>query len=328
MKPAKVFVILFLLGAFAAPLPIGAQQAGRVYRIGILSAGSARIGIPLSSVFLEALRERGWAEGRNLRIEWRFAEGKVERLRGFAQALVRLKVDLILAPQESAAFAAREETRTIPIVFDFVPDPVASGLVQSLARPGGNVTGLTSSAGYEFFGKQLELLKEAVPKAVRVAVLGNPALRSPALREEVERAARALGLELKFAGALGPEEINRAFEGVARWRADALLIMTDPVIFPHRRRVTDLAARFRLPAMYASMGYIEAGGLMSYGTDRADLRRRAAAYVDKILKGAKPAELPVEQPTKFELVINLKAAKTLALTIPPSLLARADKVIE
>jgi putative ABC transport system substrate-binding protein len=331
MRPRTIALILTLaLGMLAAPLAADGQQKGKVYRIGFMSTSSYEAaGRPLQ-VFLRALKELGWVEGQNLLIEWRWAEGNLERLPAFAAELVRLNVDLIVAVQPDGALAAKKETQRIPIVFVLDPDPVARGLVASLARPGGNITGLTTTPTLEIYGKQVELLKETVPAASRVAVLRNAAraaFNAPALRE-VERAARSLGLTLQIHEVRGPEEFDRAFEAMAREQADALFVLADPVFWFHRRRLADLHARHRLPAMHTVRDHVEAGGLASYGVDFADLARRSATYVDKILKGAKPADLPVEQPTKFELVINLKTAKALGLTIPQSILIRADQVIE
>ncbi len=330
MKPAFRAVALLTLALLAAPLVAEAQQPGKVYRIGYMSIPSRQSAERLLPIFLEALRERGWVEGRNLLIEWRWAEGKLERLPDFAAELVRLNVDLIVAPQPDSALAAKNATRTIPIVFMFPADPVADGLVASLARPGGNATGLTSTPTLDILGKRLDLLKQAVPKASRVAVLSNPAraaaLVAPMLRE-VERAARSLRLELQVLGVRGPEDFDRAFEAMTREGANALFVLPDAMLFVHRQRLIDLEAKHRLPTMHSVREFVESGALMAYGVDLAWHMRRAAFYIDRILKGAKPADLPVEQPTKFELVINLKTAKALGLTIPQSVLLRADEVI-
>jgi ABC-type uncharacterized transport system substrate-binding protein len=264
-------------------------------------------------------------------IEYRDAEGKPERLSALAAELVALKVDVIVAAGAPHALAVKQTTRTIPIVFAVAADPVTDGLVTSLARPGGNVTGL-SSFGPELVGKRLELLRQAVPGVSRVAVLWQPGgsgeRTDKDMLKRAEVAARALGVRLQFVEARGPADIDRAFSDMTRERADALIVLGSPMFFAERRRLVDLAAKHRLPALYSARDSVDAGGLMSYGQNFADLFRRAATYVDKILKGAKPADLPVEQPTKFELVINLRTAKALGLTIPPSLLARADQVIE
>ncbi len=264
-------------------------------------------------------------------IEYRDAEGKLERLPALAAELVALKVDVIVAPNTPAALAAKHATRTLPIVFIGAGDPVTSGLVTSLARPGGNVTGL-SVLSTELVGKWLELLKQAVPGVSRVAVLWQPGAMDERtdkeMQKEAEVAAQALGVRLQFVEARGPADFDRAFSDMTRARAGALTVRPAPMFISERRRLVDLAAKNRLPAVYAWREFVDAGGLMAYGPNLADLYRRAATYVDKILKGAKPADLPVEQPTKFELVINLKTAKALGLTIPPSVLARADEVIQ
>jgi putative ABC transport system substrate-binding protein len=281
-------------------------------------------------IFLRALRDLGWIEGRNLLVEWRWADGKVERLSGFAAELTKLNVDLIVAPQSDSALAAKRATRTIPIVHVVAGDPVADGLVTSVARPGGNVTGLTATPSPEIVGKGLELLKQATG-ASRVAVLWNPARNYPAVGlalREVNTAARVLGVQLQVLEARGPDQFEPAFVSMVRGQAAALLTLTDSMFWLHRRRLAELEAKHRLPTMHDLREFVEAGSLMSYGPDLADLFRRAATYVDKILKGAKPADLPVEEPTKFDFVINLKTAKTLGLTIPQSLVLRADQVIE
>jgi putative ABC transport system substrate-binding protein len=281
--------------------------------------------------FRQGLRDLGYVEGRNVVIEYREAEGKYDRLPALAAELVALKVDVILAGGTPATLAAKPATRTLPIVFAAVADPVTSGLVTSLARPGGNVTGLSVLAP-ELVGKCLELLKQAVPGVSRVAVLWHPG----ALGERTEKdmlkgadvAARALGVRLQFLGTRGPDEFDRAFSDMTRARAGALTVLGSAMFLTERGRLVDLAAKHRLPAVYPWREGADAGGLMAYRPNVADLFRRAATYVDKILKGAKPGDLPVEQPTKFELVINLKTAKALGLTIPPSVLGRADEVIQ
>ena len=322
--------LIIALGILLPPLAAGAEQPGKVWRIGYMSIPSRQSAEHLLPIFLEALRERGWVEGRNLLIEWRWAEGKLERLPDFAAELVRLNVDLIVAPQTDSALAAKNATRTTPIVFMFPADPVAVGLVASLARPGGNATGLTGTPTLDIYGKQLELLKETIPKASRVAVLSNAAraaLQAPAL-SEVERASRSLGLELQVLGVQGPEDFDRAFEAMTRKQADALFVLADSMLWLHRQRLAHLAATHRLPTMHSQREHVESSGLMAYGVDLAWHVRRAPFYIDRILKGANPANLPVEQPTKFELVINLKTAKALGLTIPQSVLIRADEVIQ
>ena len=323
----RVFIGMLGGGLLAAPFAAEAQQAGKVYRIGYLSAPTRESVEHVLQAFLRALRELGWVEGQNLIIEYRWAEGKIERLPALAAELVQRKVDLIVAPATSAVLAAKNATSSIPIVMIFPINPVELKLVASLARPGGNVTGTTFTPTPEIFGKHLELLKEAIPQASRVAILYHPAeAGSPRLLKEVEAAARSLRVQLQRLGTRGPEEFDSAFAAMARERADGLLVFGN--FISHRTRLTELAAKYHLPTMYAQGEYVAAGGLMAYGVKMADFVGRAAVYVDKILKGAKPADLPVEQPTKFELVINLKTAKALGLTIPQSLLLRADEVIQ
>ena len=315
-------------GFLVAPLAAEAQQASKVARIGHLTLNRAR-NSHLREAFLQGLRDLGYAEGRNLVIEYRDAEGKPERLPALAAELVALKVDVIVAASAFPALAAKQATRTLPIVFIDVSDPVTDGFVTSLARPGGNVTGLSSLV---LVGKRLELLTQAVPGVSRVAVLWQPGATGERtekdLLKEAEVAARALGVRLQFVEARSPADFDRAFSDMTRARDGALTMLGGVMFFNERRRLVDLAAKNRLPAVYPRTEYVDAGGLMAYGPNQADLNRRAATYVDKILKGAKPGDLPVEQPTKFELVINLKTAKTLGLTIPPSLLLRADEVIQ
>jgi putative ABC transport system substrate-binding protein len=315
-----------------ASLAAEAQPTGKIYQIGYLAAGwgSGTAYLRPLEAFRQGLRELGWVEGQNVLIEYRFAEGRLERLPGLAEELVRLKVDVIAASPTPAALAAKNATRTIPIVGMSLTEPIAVGLVASLARPGGNVTGVAYGFDTDIFGKQLELLKEVIPKVRRVAVLSNPS-NSPAqplIMSSVERAARSLGLQLQLLEARGPGEFDGAFAVMAKERAGALLVTGDPMFFLHRARLAELAVKNRLPSMSTQGQWVEAGGLMSYGPSFPDLYRRAATYVDKILKGARPADLPIEQPTKFELVINLKTAQALGLTIPRSLLQRADQVIE
>jgi putative ABC transport system substrate-binding protein len=313
------------LGAvLAAPLAAEAQQAGKVYRIGILANVSGDIWGP----FIEGLRDLGYVEGQNITIEFRSSEAKYERLPDLAAELVRLKVDVIVAPADENVVVAKQATRTIPIVMAGSGDPVGGGLVASLAQPGGNVTGLSLSAP-ELAGKQLQLLKETVPRVSRVAVLLNPTNRAGhSLLGEAKVAAQSLRVQLQILEARRPDEFQSVFAAMARERAGALLVFPDGMFLLQRTRITDFAAKSSLPAMYGRREFVDAGGLMSYASSLGYNLRRAAAYVDKILKGAKPGDLPIEQPTKFELVINLKTAKALGLTIPPSLLARADQVIE
>jgi putative ABC transport system substrate-binding protein len=306
------------LGLLAAPLASPAQQSpGKTARIGFLFFVTSP---SLNEAFRQGLRELGYVEGQNIVIEYRSADGKDERLPGLAAELVRLKVDVIVAASPPATEAAKRATSTIPIVFAVSGDPVAEGLVASLARPGGNITGLATISP-ALVGKQLEMLKGVVPKASRLAVLQNPSnqghLRS--LRQ-AEGAARALGVQLQIVEGRTPSEIEAAFAAMSSQRAGGVLVLRDALFRVQRAQIVALAAKSRLPAVYGLREEAEAGGLLAYGANVAQLFRRAATYVDKILKGAKPADLPVEQPTKFELVINLKTAKALGLTIPPSLL--------
>ena len=317
-----IFVTLAPCGAVAA-----AQQPTKIPRIGFLAATSLSTNPARIEAFRQGLRELGYVEGKNIVIEWRFAEGKADRLAGFAAELVRLKVDVIVSGGSTATRAAKEATSTIPIVMAQDNDPVGNGFVTSLARPGGNVTGLAALRS-ELSGKRLELLKEIVPKLSRVAVLGSSTNPGNAQSlKEVELAARAIGVQLQYVDVRGPKDIETAFKEASKGRADAVLVLAGPVFNSPRSQVVDLAAKSRLPAIYDRRDFGEAGGLMSYGTNVVDLDHRAATYVDKIFKGAKPADLPVEQPKKFELIINLKAAKQIGLTIPPNVLARADRVI-
>jgi putative tryptophan/tyrosine transport system substrate-binding protein len=329
MLDRRTFIGGVVGGLLAAPLAAGAQQAGKVYRIAYLSAPTRESVEQVLQAFLRTLRELGWVEGQNLIIEYRWAEGKIERLPALAAELVQLKVDVIVAPAGSAALAAKNATSSIPIVMIFPADPVELRLIASLARPGGNVTGTTSTPGPEIFGKQLQFLKETIPNATRVAVLWNPADPRVAPRmNELEVSARTLHFHLQHMEARGPEEFDSAFAAMARERAEALLVSRGATFLAHRTRIAELAAKGRLPTMYSYRENVEAGGLMAYAVNMTDFIGRAALYVDKILKGAKPADLPVEQPTKFALIINLKAAKALGLTIPQSLLLRADEVIQ
>ena len=324
----RTFLSALTGSLLAAPLAAGAQQVGKVSRIGYLSAGSDTANPRVREAFRQGLRELGWVEGQNIIIEYRWAEGRFDRLPDLAAELVRLKVDVLVAAPTPAALAAKNATGTIPIVGMSLTDPIGLGLVASLARPGGNVTGVSYSVGAEIFGKDLELLKEVVPRVRRVAVLSNPASPArPLTISNVKDAARSLGLQLQLLEARGPRDFDGAFAAMAKERVGALLVVTDPAFIPHRARLVDLAVKNRLPSIFTQREDAEAGGLMSYGPRLSDLHRRGATYVDKILKGAKPADLPVEQPTKFELVINLKTAKALGLTIPQSLLGRADEVI-
>ena len=304
-----------------------AQQPTKVPRIGYLTATSLSAIACRTEAFRQGLRELGYVEGKNIVIEWRSSEGKADRLPGLAAELVRLKVDVIVSGGPTATGSAKEATVTIPIVMAFDNDPVGSGFVASLARPGGNITGL-STLSPEISGKQLELLREIVPRLSRVAVLGNsPNPGNAQVLKEMELAAGAFGVKLQYLDVLSPKDIETAFRAASKGRADAVLALASAVLISQRAQIADLAIKSRLPAIYERREYVEAGGLMTYGVSITDLDRRAATYVDKILKGTKPADLPVEQPKKFEFIINLKAAKQIGLTIPPNVLVRADKVI-
>jgi putative ABC transport system substrate-binding protein len=317
------------LGLLAAPLAAEAQQAGRVPRIGFLVLTSPSSASRLLDAFRQGLRELGWVEGQNIVIDYRFAEGKYDRLPDLAAELVWLKVDVIAAGPTPPALAAKNATGTIPIVMTVAAHPVELGLVASLARPGGNVTGLSYDVGLETIVKGLELLKEALPKVRRVAILWNAVNPAQALViRDINAAARSSGVQLQLLGVRGPSEFDGAFAAMAKHRVEAVLVVADSLFNLHRAQLADLAAKNRLPSMHGLRENVEAGGLMSYGPSLVATYRRAAVFVDKILKGAKPSELPVEQPTKFDLVINLKTAKALGLTIPQSLLLRADQVIE
>ena len=316
-------LLLLTIGTFAQ-----AQQPKKVPRIGVLWLYSPAIASPFAEAFRQGLRELGYVEGKSIVIEYRHAEGKYDRLPSLAAELVRLNVDIIVTASTQAAQAGQQATRSIPIVMTVVSDPVESGLVSSLARPGGNVTGL-SLMHPELSGKRLELLKEVIPKLSRVAVLSNlsnPII--PPLLRETEAAARALGVQLQVVEVRGPTEFDSAFGAMTRDRAGALVVLPDGIFQNERRRIAALAAKSRLPAIYAWREAVDAGGLMAYGASVPDIFRRAAVYVDKILKGTKPADLPVEQPTKFEFLVNLKTAKQIGVTIPPNVLARADKLIK
>jgi ABC-type uncharacterized transport system substrate-binding protein len=323
------FLLTSLVGALAAPLAAEAQQPGKVYRVGILGEkASDPSEVRLWQVFRMAMRERGWVEGKNLLIESRWAEGNPARLSELAADLVRLKVDLIVTRGSIYTHAARTATSSVPIVFTMHADPEKTGHVASLARPGGNITGL-SILMTDLNVKGLELLTATVPGAKHIAVLGTPDMPSytPSLKA-LQEAARRFQLQLRTVVARTGAELESAFSAMVREHAQAVLVLGFGPYMAARQRIAELALRHRLPTFFSWRDHVEAGGLMSYGPDLSDLLRRAAIYVDKIFKGAKPGELPVEQPTKFELVINMRTAKALGLTIPPSLLARADRVIE
>jgi putative ABC transport system substrate-binding protein len=305
-----------------------AQQTKKVPRIGYLNGASPSAISARIEAFRQGLRELGYVEGKNIVIEWRHAEGKLDRLPALAAELVRLKVDIIVSAGSTSTRSVKEATVTIPIVMTQDSDPVGSGHVASLARPGGNITGLANLSP-ELSGKQLELLKEIVPRLSRVAVLGTSTRPATAQAlKEIELAAGALKVKLQYLDVLSSKDIETAFRAASKGRADAVLVLASPVFTSQRTQIVELAVKSRLPAIYDRREFVEDGGLMTYGVNVIDLDRRAATHVDKILKGAKPADLPVEQPTDFDLVINLKTAKQIGLTIPPNVLARADKVIK
>ena len=323
-------LLRFILAALLVGFGVAeAQQPTKILRIGFLAAATPATAAHLLEAFKQGLHEHGYVEGQNVVLELRFGEGKAEQFPILAAELVRLKVDVIVALTNPVIDAVRQATQTIPIIMPAASDPVGAGFVASLARPGGNITGLT---GYspELNGKRLEILKEAFPKLSRVALLLSPNFPGSTLDlKETESAARALGLRMQPLEVRDDSDIDRSFKAMIKERADALTMFPGhPVLFVNRKKIVELAANHRLPAMYSLIEFVEAGGLMFYGPDLLVGYRRAADYVDKILKGAKPAELPVEQPTKFDLVINLKTAKQIALTIPPNVLARADRVIK
>jgi len=325
-KKVTGFTVSALLYAFC--LSAEAQQTGKIPRIGFLEATSASTIPARLEAFRQGLLELGYVEGKNIHIDYRWAEGKFDRLPNLASELVSLKVDVIVTGGPTAIPPAKKATATVPIVMSFDSDPVGSGFVASLAHPGGNITGL-SSLSPEISGKQLELLKEIVPKLTRVAVLGTSTRPGHAhALKEVELAAGTLAVQLQYVDVRDSKDIGTAFRAAAKGRAEAVLVLGGPVFILQRTQVADLAVKNRLPAIYDRREVVEDGGLLSYGVSLLDLHRRSATYVDKILKGAKPADLPVEQPTKFEFIINLKAAKQIGLTIPPNVLARADKVIK
>jgi putative ABC transport system substrate-binding protein len=312
---------------FALPFPAQAQQGMKIPRIGFLNALSLSTYSGRIEAFRQGLRELGYVEGKNIVIELRSVEGKLDRVSELAAELVRLKVDVIVTSGPTATRAAKEATSTIPIVMGFDNDPVGNGFVASLARPGGNITGL-STLGPEISGKQLELLKETVSRLSRVAVLGTSTTPGYAqVLKEIELAAGVLKVKLQYLDVLDPKDIEAAFGAASKGRADAVLVLVSAVFASQRKQLADLAVKSRLPAIYPNSDNVDAGGLMSYGTSYTDLFRRAATYVDKILKGRTPADLPVEQPMKFEFIINLNAAKAIGLTVPPNVLVRATKVI-
>jgi putative tryptophan/tyrosine transport system substrate-binding protein len=326
-KAAALSILVPVVMLLAVAVVAEAQQPKKVPRIGYLSNASASANSPRLEAFRQGLRELGYVEGKNIVIEARFAEGKLDRLLALAAELVRLNVDIIVTGATVPTGAAKEATATIPIVMTNDGDPVGAGFVTSLARPGGNITGL-ANFNPELTGKRLELLKEIIPQLARVAVFGTSSTPGNAqVLRETELAAGAFGVKLQYLDIQGPKDIETVFRAASKGRADAILVLSGPLLNSHRTQIVDLAAKNRLAAIYPNSFWTEVGGLMTYSVSRTDMDRRAATYVDKILKGAKPADLPVQQPTKFEFIINLKAAKQIGLTIPRNVLARADKVI-
>ena len=321
----------FIAGAASivvAPLAAKAQPAGRVWQIGFLGAETASTNRHFLDAFRLGMRERGYVEGQNLTIEERWAEGRNEHFHDLVAELIRLKMDVIVPVSTVAARESKDLTRTTPIVF-IAADPVKSGLVSSLGRPGGNLTGLSLTLGEEFAGKWLDLLVEAIPKLSRVAILWNPTNPSnESFLKAVQISARSFRTTLQLQGVADPSQFDSAFRAIAEAHAQALIVFVDPLTVRHRARIVELATKSRLPTIYGFREFVDAGGLMAYGPNVSGACRRAAVYVDKILKGAKPGDLPVEQVTQFEFVINLETAKALRLTIPPALLARADQVIQ
>jgi len=325
----RAFVVAMAGGLLTAPLTAAAQQAGKVFRIGLLDYSAPDAGRQAWwSAFRQEMRQLGYVEGQNVTFEPRWAQGDLDRVLKLAAELVGLKVDVIVTGGQSAAIAAKRATSTIPIVMGTGSDPVAVGLVASLRQPGGNVTGMTS-INSELSAKRLELLRNVAPRASRIAILWDESDTGSHLNvEETEAAAKRLGLTMHSVPVRRPAGLEAAFAAVVRGRAGGLSIVPSPMFFSHRKRLAELAVKHRLPTVVGPREFVEAGGLLGYAADIPDLFRRAAVYVEKILKGAKPGDLPVEQPTKFELVINLKTAKALGLTVPPALLGRADQVIE
>jgi len=323
----KKIVVWLLVTFVAVNVSVAqAQQPTKIPRIGYLG-GSAASNLARREAFRQGLRELGYVEGKNIVIEWRYSEGQPDRERAHAAELVRLKVDVIVTVGSNPTRAAKRATSTIPIVMAQDPDPVGNGFVASLARPGGNITGL-SNLGPELSGKRLELLKEVVPRLTRVAVFGTSTFVSNAqIIKETELAAGVLKVQLQYIDVLDPKDIETAFRGASKGRAQAVLVLAGAVFTSQRTQLAALAVKSRLPAIYSATEFVEDGGLMTYGANRSELARRAATYVDKILKGRTPADLPVEQPMKFEFIVNLKAAKQIGLTIPPNVLVRADRVI-
>jgi putative ABC transport system substrate-binding protein len=314
---------------FAAPRSAIAQQPEKLPRIGCVAFNTAETAKPLLTAFRQVLQERGWTEGRNLLLEYRYAGGNVDRLPALVRELIDLKVDIIVAASSAATRAARAATSTIPIVMLSSADAIGEGFVASLARPGGNVTGMTFLAGPEIAGKQLDLLREVAPKAARIAVLVNPRNDShAAFAREAKHAAGRLGTPAHIVQVRSPDQLDAAFATMSRERGTALLVLTDAMFLGQRRMIVELAARSGVPAMYSQREFVDVGGLVSYGPSLVDMSRRAAVQVDKILRGARVGELPVEQPTKFELVINLRTAKNLGLAVSQSVVVRADETVE
>ena len=328
MNRMKRRQFLLATGALlAAPFTGNAQTSGKVYRIGYIQTAAPSEAAHVTKAFEQGLRELGYVEGKNIVIERRFAGGKVERLPELAAELVRLKPDLIVTGSNPVIAAVRQATSTIPLVMTGSRDPVGSGFIASLARPGGNITGVASDPSAELYGKHVELLKQLIPKATRIALLWNPS--EPAnYHKAAETAASKLGLGMQSVPIRGRDELEGAFAAIAKERVDAIVVQGGPLLFTARAQVVQLATKHRMPGEYFAREFVELGGLASYGSSVADNFRRASVYVDKILKGAKPGELPVEQPTRFEMVINLKTAKSLGITVPPAVLVQADAVIE
>jgi len=328
VESALALIAVLALGALVAPLPVLAQPVAKIPRIGVLFTGTQATAAQVSEAFNQGLRDCGYVEGKNIFVERRFGDAKPERLHALAAELVRLKVDVIVTSVDEAIAAIKRQTQTMPIVMTSGTDPVATGFVASLAHPGGNITGLTSISP-ELNAKRLELLKEVVPGLTRVAVMWDPGIRGALLEyKATEEAARSLRLQLQSVEVTIPDDIELAFSAFATGRAQALIVVSSTLTLDKRVQIASLALKNRLPSINGPRTFPEAGGLMAYGSSLADRWQRAATFVDKILKGAKPGELPVEQPTKFELVINAKTAKELGLTLPPSLLRRADAVIQ
>ena len=324
----RKFFTLFGGAVLAWPLAVRAQPMAKVWHVGMLETTAATLNATNLDAFKQALRQLGYIEGQNLIVEYRSGDGHIERFPQLAAELVRLNVDIIITRGTPTALAAKEATATIPIVMAAIGEPVETGMVASLARPGGNVTGLSAFVT-ELTAKRIEIMREVIPQLSRMALIDNMANRSvPAQWDETKRAAFALGIQPQLYDVRKAKDIERAFSSAIAQRVNALSVGNDSVVIANRIQVVQLAAKHRLPAIYATRDFVDAGGLLSYAAHYPDLYRRAAAYVDKIFKGAKPADLPVEQPTKFEIVVNLKAASALGLTVPSTLLARADEVIE